>query len=168
MRVFSALALLVLAGGLAAASDKEARQLFDEGRKAERKGQVIQAYLLYSQAAARDPKNTEYWLRAQGLRVKATLMAEEKLPQSGLGPGGTALVAEPRGTLEPPVEERLGPVALPLPDLKPAPERRDLDLRGDARTLFTLVARLYGLEADFDADYPTSGAAFPFRLNDAD
>ena len=33
--------------------------------------------------------------------------------------------------------------------------------------MFTLVARLYGLEADFDADYPPSGTAFPFRLSDA-
>jgi general secretion pathway protein D len=168
MRVFSALALLLLAGGLAAASDKQARQFYDEGQKAERKGQLIQAYLLYSQAAAKDPKNMEYWLHAQGLRVKATLMSEEKLPQSGLGtPAGTALVAEPSGTLEPALEERLGPVALSLPELLPAPERRDLDFRGDARTLFTLVAKLYGLEAEFDADYPSSSAAFPFRLNDA-
>ena len=108
MRVFSALALVLLAGGLAAASDKEARQLYDEGRKAERQGQVVQAYLLYSQAAARDPKNLEYWLRAQGLRVKATLIAGEKLPQSGLRtPAGTALAAEPSGSLEPAAEERL-------------------------------------------------------------
>ena len=168
MRVFPALALVLLAGGLAAASDKEARQLYDEGRKAERQGQVVQAYLLYSQAAARDPKNLEYWLRAQGLRVKATLIAGEKLPQSGLrAPAGTALVAESSGTLEPAAEERPWPIALPLPELNAKPERRDLDFRGDARTLFTLVARLYGLEADFDTDYPSGGAVFPFRLNDA-
>src|SRR5450759_1029751 len=164
MRVLCALALVWLAGGLAAASDKEARQLYDQGRKAERRGQIIQAYLLYSQAAARDPKTMEYWLRAQGLRVKATLMAKEQLPQSGLRPpAGTALVAEASEAREPAIEERQGPIALPLAELKPLPERRDLDFRGDARTLFTLVARLYGLEADFDTDYPPGGAAFPFR-----
>jgi hypothetical protein len=167
MRVLCALALVWLAGGLAAASDKEARQFYDQGRKAERKGQVIEAYLLYSQAAARDPKIMEYWLRAQGLRVKATLMAREKLPQSGLGPAGTALVAKPSEAREPAVEERPGPTALSLPELKATPERRDLDFRGDARTLFAQVVRLYGLEADFDTDYPTGGAAFPFRLSDA-
>jgi hypothetical protein len=168
MRVLCALALLWLAGGLAAASDKEARQLYEQGRKAERTGQVVQAYLLYSQAAARDPKILEYWLRAQGLRVKATLMAKEKLPQIGLRPpAGTALVAEASGAREPAIEERQGPLALPLAELKSSPERRDLDFRGDARTLFTLVARLYGLEADFDTDYPPGGAAFRFRLSDA-
>jgi hypothetical protein len=167
MRVFFALALVLLAGGLAAASDPEARHLYDQGRKAERQGQVVRAYLLYSQAAARDPKILEYWLRAQALRVKATLMSEEKLPQSGLGPGGSALVAEPGGSLAPAAEAPPLPIALPLPELKATLERRDLDLRGDARTLFTQVAKLYGLEADFDADYPTGGAAFPFRLNDA-
>ncbi len=169
MRVLCALALVWLASGLAAASDKEARQFYDQGRKAERKGQIVQAYLLYSQAAARDPKTLEYWLRAQGLRVKATLMAKEKLPQSGLpAPAGTAPVVEASEAREPAMEERPEPaIALPLAELKPSPERRDLDYRGDARTLFTLVARLYGLEADFDPDYPPGGAAFPFRLSDA-
>jgi len=169
MRVLCALALVWLAGGLAAAADKEARQLYDQGRKAERKGQIVQAYLLYSQAAARDPKTMEYWLRAQGLRVKATLMSKEKLPQSGLPTpaAGTPLAAEPSEAREPAVEERPGPTALSLPELKPSLGRRDLDLRGDARTLFTQAARLYGLEADFDADFPTGGAAFPFRLTDA-
>ena len=168
MRVFSALALLLLAGGLAAASDKEARQLYDEGRKAERKGQVVQAYLLYSQAAALDPNTLEYWLRAQGLRVKATLISEEKLPQSGLPtPAVTAPAPEASRSPDPAALARPWPIALPLPELKATPERRDLDFRGDPRTLFTQVARLYGLEADFETDYPTGGAAFPFRLNDA-
>lgn len=168
MRVLCALALVWLAGGLAAAADKEARQLFDQGQKAERKGQVVQAYLLYSQAAARDPKTVEYWIRAQGLRVKANLMSGAKLPQSGLHPApGTALAAEPGEAREPAVEQPPGPSALALAELKPRPESRDLDFRGDARTLFTLVARLYGLEADFDTDYPPSGPAFRFRLSEA-
>ena len=70
MRVFCALALALLVAGLAEASDKEARQCYEQGRKAERKGQLVQAYLLYSQAAAQDPANLEYWLRAQGLRTR--------------------------------------------------------------------------------------------------
>jgi general secretion pathway protein D len=168
MRVLCALALVWLAGGLAAASDKGASKLYDQARKAERKGQIIEAYLLYSQAAARDPKTIEYWLRAQGLRVKATLMATEKLPQSGIPvPEGPAKVGEAPAAREPAIEEPPGPVALSLAELKPSPERKDLDLRGDARTLFTLVAKLYRLDADFDTDYPTSGTAFPFRLSDA-
>jgi len=168
MRVLCALALVWLAGGLAAASDKEARQMYDQARKAERKGQIIEAYLLYSQAAARDPKTMEYWLRAQGLRVKATLMATEKLPQSGIPvPEGPATIGEATAAREPAVEEPQGPIALSLAELKPSPERKDLDFRGDARTLFTLVAKLYGLEADFDTDYPRGGTAFPFRLSDA-
>jgi hypothetical protein len=167
MRVLCALALVWLAGGLAAAADNAAQQLYEQGRKAERKGQIIQAYLLYSQAAARDPKTMEYWIVAQRLRVKATLMSEKKLPQSGLGPAGTALVAEASADREPAIEETPGPIALPLAELKASPEHKDLDIRGDARTLFTQVAQLYGLEADFDADYPTGGAAFPFRLSDA-
>ncbi len=109
MRVLCALALVWLAGGLAAASDKGARQLYDQARKAERKGQIIEAYLLYSQAAARDPKTMEYWLRAQGLRVKATLMAKEKVPQSGIPtPAGPAAVAEATEAREPAIEEPPG------------------------------------------------------------
>jgi general secretion pathway protein D len=168
MRAFCALALVWLAGGLAAAADKEASQLYDQGRKAERKGQIIQAYLLYSEAAARDPKSLEYWLRAQGLRVKATLMAKEKLPQSGLLPAAaTPVVADASEAREPAREEYRGPIALSFAELKPSPQHRDLDLRGDARSLFTQVAKLYGIEADFDADYPPSGAASRFRLTQA-
>ncbi len=55
----------------------------------------------------------------------------------------------------------------PPPELKASPNRRDLDLQGDAKRLFTEVARAYGLEAVFDSDYQP-GAAWRFRLDNAD
>jgi len=57
----------------------------------------------------------------------------------------------------------------PLPPvaLKASPARKDLDLRGDAKTLFDRVAHEYNLTAVFDTDYD-AGIPFQFRLNDAD
>jgi hypothetical protein len=162
MRVICALALLLAAGALFAGSEqKEARRLYDQARKAERTGRIVEAYLLYSQAVARDPQNLEFWGRAQSLRVRANLLSRERLLQSGLTPAGEA-PARAAETLEPPPL----PDVLPPPELKPSGERRNLDLRGDPRTLFTLIARLYRLEALFDPEYPPA-APLSIRLDDA-
>jgi len=52
-----------------------ASKLYQEGRKAERAGEVASAYLLYSQAAALEPRNSRYWLRSQAVRTRAALQA---------------------------------------------------------------------------------------------
>ena len=163
---------------LAAAADPDARRLADQARKAERAGQVVQAYLLYSQASARDPQNLEYFNRAQALRVKAALIADKQLPQAGIirsVPAAAQAAASPSAPSaaeasvppeEPPPVRPAIREAQPPPELKPAPERRNLDFRGDAKSLFTQVAPLYRLEAIFDTDYPPS-SPITFRLDDA-
>src|ERR1700728_2061552 len=57
---------------LAAATPAE--QLFRQAQKAERAGEIVQAYLLYAEAAAADPTNIDYWSRAQALRPAASLV----------------------------------------------------------------------------------------------
>src|SRR5580700_3813422 len=49
------LILLVLAVSLRA--DDQATRVFQEGQKAERSGDLLQAYMLYARAAALDPSN---------------------------------------------------------------------------------------------------------------
>lgn len=150
---------LVLAGALLlTASEGEARRLFKDGQRAEKKGDVVRAYLLYSQASAESPQNREYWLKSQALRIPATLasppQAQPVTAPAAVPAGGTgeALALEP--------------AALPPIELAASAERKSFDLRGDARSLFTQVARAYGLEAVFDSDY-TPGAPVSFRLDDA-
>jgi hypothetical protein len=55
------------------AGEPKPAELYAEGRKAERKGDVVRAYLLYSEAAALDPSNKKYYVRTQALRTQAAL-----------------------------------------------------------------------------------------------
>jgi len=72
MRVICAMLLLV--GSLAAASaSADASRLFQDGESAERSGDVVRAYLLYSQAVAHDPYNLEYHRRRELLRLRMAL-----------------------------------------------------------------------------------------------
>src|SRR5579864_4816778 len=64
---------MLLAG--AAWSATPAEQLFERAQKAERSGQLVNAYVLYAEAAAADPKNLMYWQHAQALRPTASLMS---------------------------------------------------------------------------------------------
>ena len=51
--------------------------------------------------------------------------------------------------------------------LQASAAHKDLDLRGDAKTLFERVAHEYNLEPIFETDYQ-AGIPFQFRLSDAD
>ena len=54
-----------------------AEQLFERAQKAERSGQLVNAYVLYAEAAAANPKNLMYWQRAQALRPTASINVRE-------------------------------------------------------------------------------------------
>jgi type II secretory pathway component GspD/PulD (secretin) len=66
-------------------------------------------------------------------------------------------------------EQDLAQARKPLPPvaLKASPAHKDLDLRGDAKTLFERVAHEYDLTVIFDTEY-VAGAPFQFRLTGAD
>ena len=156
MRVICAWALALVVSAVLSGSDQQARRLFEEAQKAERSGDVVRAYALYSQAVARDPYNLEYWRRQQLLRIPATLRVQ---PTPAPAPSQK-------------VEEKPAPAAeirepLPPVELRARPGRIDLDLRGDSRSLFSGVARAYGLEAVFDSDYPPGGT-LRFQLQQVD
>ena len=155
MRVMCATVLLLVSLAAAAASN-EARRLSQDGDKAERSGDVARAYLLYSQAVAHDPYNLEYYRRRELLRVRLALRTDPRPAAQGAAPAAEAT--------QPPTADR---EPLPPIELKALAGRMDLELRGDARALFTRVARAYGLEVVFDADYQ-AGGAIPFRVNGAD
>ncbi len=139
----------------AAASSPEAQRLFKEALKAEKAHDVVHAYVLYSQAIAQDPYNVDYWWRRELLRVPATLASDT---------GRQPLRAPLPPVVPPPPSER---EPLPPPELRPLPGRMDLELRGDARALFTQVAGAYKLNVMFDPDYQ-AGPAIAFRVTDAD
>src|ERR1700676_5378720 len=69
----------LLASHRPTSADNAAKQ-FEEGRKAERAGQMVRAYLLYSRAAALEPTNQFYWLKSQAVQSRAALEAPPKAP----------------------------------------------------------------------------------------
>ncbi len=160
---------LALALSLAAA-EPDASKLFKEGKKAERAGDIVRAYLLYSEAAAQDPTHPEYWQRAEVLRTRASLEAkplpktvasDEPEPQPMPAAHGfeTTISEEDLADLQ-----RLKPP----PELKAAPGRKTLDLRGSARNLFEQAAQAFGLDTVFDGDYQEGGPPLHIQLEDAD
>ena len=133
---------------------KLAEKLFKEAEKAEREGQVVEAYLLYARAAAADPHNPLYWTKAGSLRAPAEVLTPQKLPALGekavLPPPavGGSLTREQLDDIERMIEP---------PRLKAVEGVRDFHLRGDAKALFEQLAAAYGYTVIFDKDYTPQG-----------
>ncbi len=141
-----------------------AEQLYKDAQKAERAGQTVRAYVLYSEAAAADPTSVTYWERAQALRPIATLLKQTAPRDAGLSPDkmdptlfGSITDQE--------LEQARKP--LPPPQLQAAPGRQDFDLRGDSRALWEQVAAAFHLKVVFDTQYQLTRAS-RFQLTGAD
>src|ERR1039457_1900162 len=151
------------------AAEQTAAQLFREAQKAEQAGQTVRAYLLYAQAAAKDPQNMPYWSRAQALRPIAVMA------QPGIGPLGGArqetVEAKPASSsgIDPAIVGSISEWDIvdakrhPLPprELKAAPGLKDFDLKGDSKSLFEKVSSAFNLLTVFDSGYqPASNVRF--------
>jgi general secretion pathway protein D len=157
-----------MVAGRLMAQEISAWDLYEQGREAEKGGHMAQAYLLYSQAAAMEPKNQTYWLRSQAVKSRAALEAKlmPPLPEAGSQPEAAAL---PEQQFEKPSARDLAEARQPLPptELNAPPQTRDFDLRGDSRKLFEDVAHAFGLDCVFDGDYEAT-KAFRFQLQGVD
>ncbi len=150
----------MLASGFAFASDASdaAAQLARAAAKAERKGDVARAYVLYSHAYALDPGNLAYGRSMQefeslatvdpALKSKADDIGKEPKPDAGLDDSRLGEI-----TPEDAAEARK---PLPPTELKAAPGLQDFDIRGDGKSLFAQVAKAFGLLVVFDSEYSPS------------
>jgi Flp pilus assembly secretin CpaC len=168
VRPLLATVVVFLAATALPGAEKSAEQLYKEGQQAERSGEVVRAYLLYSQASGKDPAEPKYWLRSQTLRTRAVTVAKPRPRPVAFTAAGTQPELEV-GAAGEITEDDLAEARQPQPpmELKASPERKDLDFRGDSRLLFERVAKSYGLDAVFDGDYQPV-APFRFRLDHAD
>ena len=150
----------------ASSDDTSAWDAYERGRQAEKAGRMAEAYVLYSQASAMDPKNQTYWLRSQAVRSRAALEAKvmPKLDVDGESADPDDLLA----LAEPTPQDRLD-ARRPLPPTTLAADAnlKSFDVRGDARKLFEDVAHAYGLECRFDGDYQPV-PPFRFQMDDVD
>ena len=176
LRASTVVSLVTLALALAtpAALADEASKLYKQGRKAERSGQMAEAYLLYSKAAALAPARQIYWLRSQAVRTRAALQSKFELPAAESDTDAAEEPAEPGPADPAPVEPitekdlREAKRALPPPELQASPGRQDFNLKAVPKRLFEQVARAFGLDVVFDGDYPDAGAPLSLRLDQAD
>lgn len=154
--------LLCLAVALLGADPAET--LFRAGQSAERAGDRLQAYLLYSRAASLAPGNAAYAQRRMALEASTALV---RPAQSGPDPAdetiGTAVLAQTPDGVDLWEAQR----AAPPPRLVGSSVRKNFDLKGDARTVFESVASAYGLVAIFEDGYQ-SPPPLVFRVNDVD
>ncbi len=145
------IAVLLAWATLLPAGEKTAAQLYKEAQKAEKAGEITKAYILYSEAALKDPANPQLWGKAQSMRPAvaspnvAINPSSAKEASSELDPSVTGSISE----LEIAETRRL----LPPPELKGNPGTKDFDLKGDSKQLFEQVAKAFGLEVIFDAGY---------------
>jgi general secretion pathway protein D len=145
-------------------------ELYARGRKAEQAGHIAQAFVLYSQAAAMSPKNKTYWQRSQALRTRASIEAKVEPRPSAVEDPSPDLV-EPGFEQEfaLPTSQDRADARKPLPpmELHAQAGAKDLDLHGDAKSLYEQVARSYGLDCVFDDEFQ-AGSPMRFELKDVD
>ena len=171
--VRAGICLFIAVSLLTAADSASAARLAHEADKARNAGQVVRAYLLYSEAAARDPDNPAYAANRDALAPSAKLLAAANIEDADISADLKAMEKEGHGKSEPPVElvsqkdwereENLGP----LPHLKFSPGAASFDLRGDERTLFQQVAEAFGVHVTLDPQLALK-PGIHFQIDNAD
>jgi general secretion pathway protein D len=163
---FAITASLCLAGQKPATSPSAA-SLFRGGQQAEKAGDPLKAYLLYSEAARKKPKNPQYAERRDRLRSSAALAAKPEMQLSEPDSGDTSPLRTNLPAMELSLAERIeADRALPPPTLAGLPGKRSFDLRADARTLWETVLATYGIVPMFEVDYYSPPVRF--RVNNVD
>jgi len=164
---------------------KRAQKASERGAKAEAAGRLEEALAAYQEAALLAPQDTAIVERAAALRSKLVRVHTEAAERDALAGHmdqateelAAALRIDPGDTI---VAERLAqmktmadePPAKPateisgLPKLQPLPEKHNLDLRGDTKTVYEQAAAAFGIKAVFDPDL--SPRTVRLRLDDMD
>jgi general secretion pathway protein D len=155
-------------------ADHVAARLARQAREAQNSGQLVRAYLLYAEAAAREPSNPTYRADRDALASAAQLLTKAKVETANVSADVKAAETAPdQPASEPAIEaasrreleqaERLQP----LPHVKPNSSVRDFDLRGDEKFLFQEVATAYGIRAVWDPDLQVQ-TNLRFHIDQAD
>ncbi len=166
LRTFALVCCLVTAP-LSRAGDF-ADALYKAGQKAEKAGDKLQAYLLYSRASSLDPRNLEYAAKMTALGAVAALLAVEvpvvDAAKDAAEDDEDALPAEEIPPVNP-LETIAALNAKPPMRLVASPALMSFDIKGDARAVFEKVGAAYDFNIVFEPDYQ-AGAPFTFRMTD--
>ncbi len=138
-----------------------AKSHYKRGRKAERQGRLLEAYLHYQRARIEKPGNSVYAGSAERLRLSAaqTVAASGDLPAAAaLDGAGSYLPEEPSFPLEtraPRIHSTFPSIDLLRPPvhLEPENKRAYFEFRGSVKEAYETVAEEFGLRAIFDGDF---------------
>jgi hypothetical protein len=125
------------------ASPQTAEKLRADARKAEKSGDPLRAYLLYSQAAGIDPKDGGSWSRALALQARALEAAASRNPASAeANPHRIPDLADIAAA------RYMGPPLRLWPDAG----KRSFEIKGDSKSVCQQVLKAYGVDVVFDGD----------------
>jgi general secretion pathway protein D len=154
-----------------ASSADVARHLAARALKAQVSGETVRAYLLFVEAAKRDPANPTYRANRDSLASAAKLLGDNGIESADIA----ADIREAEQAANTPGPPALEPAAAvdwrknleSIPHLQADGGRRTFDLRTDEIALFQKVAESYGLRALWDPQL-VSQANIRFDLRDVD
>ncbi len=159
----SLLCLLLAVVCWAAASGVDvARQLAEKAKAARASGEVVRAYLLYSEAVKRDPHNPGYRISRDVLAGQAGLLQKTDIEKADITDDLKAAEQEAEAALEtakPAISEirdERGPELLAVPHVVANNSRHDFDLHGDEISLIQKVSAAYGVRAVWDPQLATT------------
>ena len=158
----NSLILLVLASG--AQAESEADKVYQQAEKAERAGDILQAYLLYARAAELDPANLA--IQDHRNRAAARAMENATVHDANNQPDPEAAFYQLIATQGPTQVDAFGP-AEPPPHLESNGAKKRFDLQGDAETLFKQVGDAFGVAIIIEPNYQ-GPRPFQFRTGELD
>jgi general secretion pathway protein D len=169
LRVFAC--LLTAFACWAATSQEVAQQLAARALKAQLSGETVRAYLLFSEAAKRDPRNPTYRAGRDSLATAAKLLRDNDIESADV----SADIKEAEQAADNPGPPPLEPATAvdwskhlrSIPHLDADPGRQTFALRADEIGLFQKVASSYGLRVVWDPQL-ISVPNIRFDLCDAD
>lgn len=165
---------------------KRARKAAELGEKTEAAGHLQEALTSFEEAARYAPQDIQFATHAEELRSKLVRgyadaaerdalagnldQATEDLASALAIDPANAIVMERWRQLKNMENDEGAPKAIPeisgIPRLKPQTGKRNLDLRGDTRTVYEQLATLFGLRATLDPDLASKNVHL--NINDVD
>jgi len=174
-RIFASLVIVaaLLPFAASGASDSEdspsdlALSLARKARRAARSSDYAEAYLLYSQAVALQPKNRKYRAAMESLQARAARQSQPVLPAGSSPIDLPAILPDPFDSITE-REQSQARQMLPPPRLNAKSGLQDFDLNVPTRAVFTEVAHRFDLEPVFDGDLPQTGTPVRFQMKQVD
>ncbi len=165
--------LLLVAFACWAGGDPVAAKLARSAKQARDSGRLVRAYMLFAEAAARDPQNPTYRANRDALAPLAKLLSKANVETADISDDIQAAQKSANESGADPLFEGASKNEARLPSLQPLPKLqvsgalRDFNLDVDEKVVIEQVAAAYGVHAIWDGDLQTR-PRIAFHLDHAD